>query len=403
MAAADFDGDDYTDLAIGAPYESVGLDGPEIDEAGIAVIIYGSAADLNPVDFQLLADDDPEEFEHFGYAMTAGRLDPGVREDLVIGVPGQGLETSGPVLLDAGKLMVYVGTAGQLSAAGTLTQDMAGGTIEQFDQSGEVLTSGDLNGDDVLDIIIGVPEEDIGATQDAGAVFVFNSGLVSVDGFFTQADLAGAAVEALDQFGTALTTGDFNGDGFDDLAVGVPDEDVTALNSGDGIVHVIPGTCAELALASAVIWEQDDTLIATTEAGDNFGAALAAGDFNGDGYDDLVAGAPLEALETNTVAAAGAAVLLPGSSAGLTVVGAELWIQSNLASGAVEAGDRASESLHAADFNGDGAADLVLGAPAEDDQAIANAGAFQVFYTNQVIFRDGFESGTLSEWSSSSP
>ena len=99
--------------------------------------------------------------------------------------------------------------------------------------------------------------------------------------------------------------------------------------------------------------------------GDEFGATLAHGDFNGDGYDDLAIGAPGEKLGGKNNS--GSVNVLYGSASGLTAIGDQLWTQdSNSVADSSQAGDRFSDSLAVGDFNGDGFADLAIGAPGED-------------------------------------
>ena len=87
---------------------------------------------------------------------------------------------------------------------------------------------------------------------------------------------------------------DFNGDGFDDLAIGVLLEDVGSIVDA-GAVNVIYGTANLLSAANDQFFTQNTTNIEdTAEASDNFGSALTSGDFNGDGFDDLAIGVPLE-------------------------------------------------------------------------------------------------------------
>ncbi|SEU18816.1 FG-GAP and VCBS repeat-containing protein, partial [Nonomuraea wenchangensis] len=94
-----------------------------------------------------------------------------------------------------------------------------------------------------------------------------------------------------------LATGDFDGDGRDDLAIGVPGEGLSAnqraMDYGDGTVDVLYGSRGGLSTARAEAWSQN-TLEGRPRYYDRFGSALAAGDFNGDGRDDLAIGVPGE-------------------------------------------------------------------------------------------------------------
>jgi FG-GAP repeat len=172
--------------------------------------------------------------------------------------------------------------------------------------------------------------------------------------------LAGHAGSA----GTAASSrgvrADFNGDGTADLAIGAPGEDTAR-----GVVQVLYGSANRLTATGSQLWTQDSSgIVGVAEPGDFFGGALAAGDFNGDGRADLAVGAE---GEDN---AAGAVQVLYGSPTGLAATGNQLWSQdSSGIVGVAEPGDRFGFALAAGDFNGDGAADLAIGAPGEDDLA----------------------------------
>jgi hypothetical protein len=138
-------------------------------------------------------------------------------------------------------------------------------------------------------------------------------------------DILGIAEED-DEFGSILAWGDFNGDGYADLAVGIPDEAIGSVNYA-GAVNVLYGSESGLSATGNQFWHQNSPDIQDTADGaDHFGAALAAGDFNGDGHADLAVGVPYEAI--GTVWEAGAVNILYGSDAtGLIAAGNQLWHQ----------------------------------------------------------------------------
>jgi hypothetical protein len=201
--------------------------------------------------------------------------------------------------------------------------------------------------------------------------------------------------EAGDLFGTSLTAGDFDNDGRNDLAIGSPGEDVVATNAG--AVNVLYGSPSGIgAGGDPQLWFQGSPGIQEDpEAYDSMGAALAAGDFNGDGYDDLAIGAPGEKREKTLhldQKGAGGVNEIDGSASGLSANSDSFWSQDSQGfdgdiEGSSEAFDHFGSSLLAANFGPlHHTMDLAIGVPGETQEGFLNlsrderAGAVNVLY-----------------------
>jgi hypothetical protein len=196
---------------------------------------------------------------------------------------------------------------------------------------------------------------------------------------------------------TATANSDFNGDGYADLAIGAPYEDLSDNAVDDaGTVHVLYGSPTAPNLLSAEddqAWTQDSSGVqGTAEKGDKFGSALASGDFDGDGYDDLAIGIPGEDLESTSDVDAGSVAILYGSSSGLTATGDEVWTQDSVGiDDQAEDHDKFGSALAAGDINvpfdfcieGD-FDDLAIGVPNEGlgGGAKPEAGAVHILFSS---------------------
>ena len=199
---------------------------------------------------------------------------------------------------------------------------------------------------------------------------------------------AGGLVEAGDSFGQTLAAGDWNGDGWDDLAVGTPGEDVGVISNAGGVV-ILFGSALGVGkgpLADQGFHQDSPGVEDLAEAGDQFGGALAAGDWNGDHYADLAVGVPFEDLDG--VSNAGAVHIFVGSAAGLVPAPANS-IVSGMSFGvgvyALERDGRFGAALVACDRNGDGRDELVIGIPSSIVDPPTRSGA--------IIELPGYASG----------
>jgi hypothetical protein len=383
---ADFNNDGFADLAVGAPFEDIGA----IPDAGAVNVLYGAAGGLSAAGNQQFwqgaggVAGTAEAGDGFGFALAAGDFNNDGFADLAVGVPFEAIGAT----RGAGAVNVLYGAAGGLTGAGSqLFRQGAGGvggSAEELDEFGRALSAGDFNNDGFADLAVGVPFEDIGAIPETGAVNVLYGGTGGLTGtgsqaFWQAAGGVGGDLGDFDRFGWALVSGDFNNDSFADLAVGVPGESTGAIE-GAGAVTVLYGAAGGLTGTGSQLLEQDTGgVVGTAESGDGFGSALAAADFNNDGFGDLAVGVPFEAI--GATRGAGAVNVLYGAAGGLTGTGSQLfWQGAGGVAGIAEDFDQFGFALAAGDFNSDSSADLAVGAPFEDVGSTEVAGAVNVLY-----------------------
>jgi hypothetical protein len=229
----------------------------------------------------------------------------------------------------------------------------------------------DFNGDGAVELVVGAPGLEVGGHEEAGGVAVIPSAGLDGEKVVTQSTskVVGASEDG-DRFGSAVASADFDRDGYADLAVGQPDEGNKNAD-GSGAVTVLYGTAKGLSgKRSAQIAEPSGT-----EEYAGFGTSVAAGDVNGDGYPDLVVGAPDDDNtdgQQEDFPATGTVTVLFGSKDGVKTKGSRLLRGVR---GTSSQDYRFGSSVAVADVDGGGPADVVVLAKGHYDDD--DGGAFR--------------------------
>lgn len=343
VAISDFDGDGFADVAVGAPSYS--------SYTGRVSVFYGSASGIASTATALATGEGTNN--HFGEELAAGDVDNDGYADLAVGASGYSSDT--------GRVTIYHGGSSGLSS--TPAQTLTGSSNSSF---GKALATGDVNNDGYDDLAVGAPGYNPGSASGTGAVYVHHGSIagtsgtaattlvgetatdsfgvsvaigdadgdsyddlaVGAEGYGTSTGRAyvynGASggigstasqtldgVASGDFFGVTVGFGDFNGDDYDDLAVGAE-----GYSSSTGRVYIYQGAVGGIGSSSSQTLDGEST-------NHYFGDALTANDSNLDGYDDLVVSA------TNydeTYSNRGKVYLYTGSSSGIPAASEQTWI-----------------------------------------------------------------------------
>jgi len=349
----DFNSDDYTDVLVGAPY----YDDVATDE-GAVFCWLGAHTGMGPAGTPANADwsyASGQAGASLGWAVAwGGDVNGDGLGDALVGAPGYDAASD-----NEGRVLLFAGTPTGLAGTSLWSAE----SLQEGGQMGfAVASAGDVNRDGFSDVLIGANKYDNGEV-DEGAVFAWYGARTGpgASGTPLNADWMVEGDEANARMGFAVAwAGDENGDGYSDVIVGAPLFDGGVTDQGKALIFR-GGTGGLAASPAATAW--------SGQANAQMGWALTGGgDLNGDGYSDQVMGMPY--FDTG-LEDAGHVKIRYGLSGNYAV--------SLLGAQSLEGFGNAVASV--GDVNGDGYGDLLVGAPLFDTPT-ANQGRAVLFYGN---------------------
>ncbi len=372
----DLNGDGYPDVFVGAP-----LNDKAAKDAGAVYIYYGGPKGPSPTPSQIIRG--ISEGDQFGYAVACvGDLNKDGVADLVVGAPLVDLnipgDLSGP---DTGAVYIFFGSKEGIKATSAKEANRVILGVAAGDWFGNAIARvGDVNKDGVDDLLVGAYRNAPGPPEryrNAGAAYIFygvpKEGVKQERASKADTLLKGAA--RWDNFGTSLAgAGDVNGDGVPDIIVGADENDQPGkINAGGAYVY----HGSKRGFGDLV-----DAYIYGDKGGDYLGTSVAGGDINKDGFSDVVIGARESGAG---VEKGGAVYVFYGSKEGIPEGAAG---SAKTILGGTSTGGNFGFSVAVGDINGDGYADVIVGAPSHE-----KSGAIFIFYGS----KDGIKSRKATE------
>ncbi|WP_448320820.1 FG-GAP repeat protein [Streptomyces sp. CO7] len=337
-AYADFNGDGYDDLAVGAPGEDLGDD----KDAGMVTILWGSASGITGAGAVQINDPAPTSHDQWGRLLAAGDFDGDGKQDLAVGTT---------------KSKVYV-LKGGITRTGSYGSRQTVQTPIITSAAPANLTAGNVDGDATTDLVVSGYETDSPEGWNSNFLLLGTTSGLDTSGYQKLRP------------GVISGVGDINHDGFGDIVSGVSWNAVT--DDGTPIPYAAKGGKVWITYGSQYgvgtvqgITQDTSGIPGSSETNDQFGHELDLGDVNGDGFLDLAIGVAGENIDAATDT--GTVLVLYGNASGITGTGSQSFHQDTAGvPGSNEKYDMFGMDVKLDDVNGDAKADLVVGTGEND-------------------------------------
>lgn len=372
FASGDINNDGYEDLIVGAPL----ADGPNLnrEDAGEVYIIFGNRQNVLDSSMILAQDADcviygADKDDKIGSSLACGDIDNDGYDDIIIAAP----YADGPENLRRSSGEVYIiwgDTKDNIGFQRDIYYEQIGVKVHgdfNYDYLGTSVAVGDMNNDGYSDILMGAPYAD-GPTDlrpGAGEVFLlYGDARVNIP---STVDLQTASSGFMviygstdaENLGEITASGNIDGDTFDDIIIGT-----SKGSAGKGRGYIIYGS-GSLPASKDLLSSSADKTISGVASDDMAFTAVASGDIDNDGQDDLVVSSPGSSGKADAKWQAGEVCLITGAT--ITGLGASIDLSSSdsVVYGE-DSNDRIGQSLAVGDSNGDGYEDVLIGSPYVD-------------------------------------
>ncbi|MFH1358367.1 MAG: LamG-like jellyroll fold domain-containing protein [archaeon] len=380
VASGDFNGDGIIDVIIGA----YGADNPisEDDDDGAVYVVYGNSQGSsinNLTDANVtLRGRGISSFYYAGTYVDSGDFNNDTIDDLIIGAYGA---DNPPGNSAEGEVYIVYGSSEGFGGSNLTEANVTLKGINVLDSAGVSVASGDFNGDGVDDAIIGALGKNNPTTNGyAGEVYVVYGGSVGIPALNNLSDanvtLRGISIS---DYASRVSSGDFNGDGIDDVIIGAYLADNPTENNDEGEVYIVYGNSQGSSINNL---SDANVTLRGINADDFAGYAVSSGDFNGDGIDDVIIGAY---ASNNPVGNSneGETYIVYGSSEGSSIANLS---EANVTLRGIDVDDLSGYSVSSGDFNGDGLDDVIIGAYGANNPAGGGGeGEVYVVYTGKNL------------------
>ncbi len=329
-----------------------------------------------------------------GFAVATGDINGDGIADVIIGAKyadPNGLNSAGETYVVFGNSSAFDSSL-ELSSLNGSSGFVING-ISGSDGSGGAVAAGDINGDGIDDVIIGAALADPASNAEAGETYVVFGKTSAFSSSINLSSLNGSTgfvingIDSADQSGTAVASGDINGDGIDDVIIGAPRSDPNSTNDA-GETYVVFGKTSAFGTSINLSSLNGSTgfVLNGITASDESGRAVASGDINGDGIDDVIIGAKY--ADPNSNSSAGETYVMFGktSAFGSSINLSSLNGSTGFVINGIDTGDISGDAVASGDINGDGIDDVIIGAPQADPHSDFSAGETYVVFGKTSFF-----------------